>query len=93
MKVIDKLKLQSLDEFAEWLDKYCAFDGSPWLQWWDEMYCNKCPAEIGKYEDSNIEMKFSWCELHDKCRFFLSMNDVPSSKQIIKMWLESEIEV
>ena len=91
MKVIDKLKSQTVDEFIDWLDEYCRFEGSPWIQWWNENYCSKCPAMIGKYEDSDRELEFSWCELHDKCKFFPDMDEVPDSKQIIRMWLESEV--
>ena len=90
MKVIDEFKSKTIDEFITWLDEYCSFDNAPWIKWWDENYCSKCPAEVGKYEDSDREMKFSWCELHDKCRFFTELDATPSSKDIIKMWLESE---
>lgn len=90
MKVIDKLKSKTIDEFIDWLDEYCDFENAPWVQWWDTSYCKKCPLVIGKYEDSDRELKFAWCELHDKCKFFPDMNEVPDNKQIIKMWLESE---
>ena len=92
MKVIDEFKSKTIDEFIDWLDEYCSFEDSPWVQWFDKNYCNKCPAEIGRYVDSDRDMKFAWCELYDKCRFFPDMVNVPSSKQMIKMWLESEIE-
>ena len=93
MKVIDKLKSKNIDELAEWFDEKCSSEYSPWHQWFDNNYCGNCPSEIGKYEDSNREIEFCWCELNDnKCRFFPDMNSVPDSKQVIKMWLESEIE-
>lgn len=39
----------------------------------------------------------AYCELEDengikKCRFFQDMNDVPSNVEMIKMWLEEEVE-
>ena len=93
MKVIDKLKSKNIDEFAAWLDEHCWIDNAPWIQWFDNTYCDKCPSEIGKYEDSNVEIEFCWCEVNDnKCKFFPDMDSTPDSKQVIKMWLESENE-
>ena len=94
MKVIDNLKSKSVDEFAEWLDTNCHSEYAPWIQWWNDNYCYKCPSEIGKYEDSDREIEFCWCELNDnKCKLFPDMNSTPDSKQVIKMWLESELEI
>ena len=91
MRNVDKIKSKSLDEFAEWLDEHCMYEDSPWAQWFDNNYCSKCPSEIGKYTDSNVDLEFSWCELNDyKCKFFPDMESTPDSKQVIKMWLESE---
>lgn len=90
MKNVDKIKSKSINDFAKWLDKYCSFEDSPWVKWWNDKYCNKCPSEIGKIEGSDREIEFSWCELHNKCRFFPDMNENVSSEQILKMWLESE---
>ena len=91
MRVIDEFKSKTIDEFIDWLDEYCVFENAPWVQWWNNNYCNKCPAEIGKYEDSDREIEFAWCELHDKCKFFPNMNNTPDTKQMIRMWLESEV--
>ena len=90
MKNVDKIKSKNIDELAEWLDTYCYSEDAPWLKWWNDKYCNNCPAEIGKYVGSDKEMEFAWCELHDKCKFFQDMDGVPSCKDIAKMWLEIE---
>ena len=90
MTRFEKIKQMNIDEFAKWLDDHGEFDGSPWLNWWNDTYCKKCDPVIGRYEDSNKDMEFSWCELNDGCRFFPEMNKVPDMKQIIKMWLESD---
>ena len=90
MNNFDKLKSKTLDEFAEWLDVYGAFDGSPWIEWFDKNYCNGCEPEIAYVPEFNKNQKFSWCELHDKCRYIPKLDEVPDNKQIIKMWLESE---
>lgn len=90
MKNIDKIKSKSIDKFAEWLDQYCYFENSPWTIWWNNKYCNNCPSVTGKYEDSDRELEFAWCELYGKCKFFQDIDTTPNSMQIVKMWLESE---
>lgn len=88
-----KNKAKNIDELADWLYEHCNFDDAPWWKYWDENYCGKCDGEVACVPElNNKEMEFAWCELHDKCRFFQDMNDIPSEKQIVKMWLESEIE-
>ncbi len=84
MTVFDNFKSNNIDELVEWLDKYMAFDNAPYLNWWDENYCKKCAAEI---QDGH---EYGWCELYNKCKFFKDMDEIPSCKEIIKMWLESE---
>ena len=91
MKVFDNIKNKSIDEFAEWLDTHGQFDGSPWMEWFDENYCQKCECENVYVEAFNRKCECAWCELHNKCRFFPNMNNVLDSKQIVKMWLESEV--
>lgn len=90
MTIYEKIKTKNIDELATWLDKYGMFDNSPWINWWNETYCEKCEPEIGRYENSNIDIEFSYCELYHKCRYFPDMDETPSFEQIIKMWLESE---
>lgn len=89
MTVFDNIKNKNIDEFVEWIDKHCTCGDSPWHKWWDENYCNKCNPEIGYVPELDRDLEFAWCELHDKCRFF--QDDVLDNKQIIKIWLESEI--
>ena len=84
MRVFDSFKSKDIDKLSEWFDKYVAFDNAPYLKWWDKNYCKKCVAEI---KDGH---EYGWCELHNKCKFFKDMAEVPSCKEIIKMWLESE---
>ena len=85
MTVFSTLKCKNIDEFAEWLDKYC-IDNAPWIHYFDENYCQKCDAVYHDGKD------YSWCELNGVCNFFKDMGDIPSNKRIIKMWLESEYE-
>ena len=98
MTIFEQIKNMSVDEFAEWLDEHGRLNGSPWLQWWEETYCNQCPVEHGYLPDYTgmhtyqVPTEFAWCELHDKCKFFLEMDETPDNKDIIKMWLESKVK-
>lgn len=92
MNNFDMLKNLTKDQLSEWLDKYINFDYSPHMTWFNTCYCSNCEPVICKYEDGNREFPCSYCEIYDKCKFFNELNEVPSSKEIIKMWLESESE-
>ncbi len=91
MNVFEKIISKSIDELAESMDEHWVGDNAPWDKWFDDNYCNKCDG-VTKFmpEWGFTEHEFAYCELHDKCRFFQDMEEVPSSKQIVKMWLESE---
>lgn len=86
----EQFKSMTLEDFALWLDEHGQFDGSPWIKWWDENYCQDCDPEIVTVVDTGKEMECAWCEIHDKCRFFQEMDHIPESAEIIKMWLETE---
>ena len=88
----DKLKAMPMDELAKWLDENGQFDTAPWMMWWDKTYCRNCPDIMCHYEDSDYEFPCAYCELHKKCMFFPDMDEEPSSLEIVKMWLESEVE-
>lgn len=93
MTKFDRFKDMNMNEFAEWLDKNGQFDGSPWMKWFDENYCKKCEPIMCRYPDSKVEFPCSWCELNDhKCKFFLELTTAPDNKEIIKMWLNTEVE-
>lgn len=93
MTIYEMFKNKTVDELAEWFDEHCMFDNSPWILWWDENYCKKCETEFCYVESVEKELEFAWCELNnDRCRFFQNMDEMPDNKQIIKMWLNSDIE-
>ena len=81
MTVFESLNTKTIDEIAEWLDEYVVFDDAPWLKWWDDNYCKECMME---------DSERVWCELNGNCKFFKDKDEIPSSKEMIKMWLESE---
>ena len=89
MTVFEKIKSKNIDELAEWLDKYCIYDGAPWVNFWDINYCEKCESiELSNSLGYNTD--YAYCEVNGHCKFFKELKDVPSTKQLIKMWLESE---
>lgn len=90
MTMFEVLKSKNIDELAEWIDKNGQFDNSPWLIWFDNTYCKNCETIMCHYAGSELMLRFSWCELNNKCKFFQDMDKVPSNKEIIKLWLETE---
>lgn len=92
MTVFENIKSKNIDELVEWMDKYCVFDCSPYMRWWDDNYCSKCMPEVVDDPDVGGFLESSWCELHDKCKYFQDKEDIPTIKETIKMWLESEYE-
>ena len=103
MTKFESIKSKSIDEIAEWIDKYVMYDDSPWSKWWNENYCQKCEAVTMPAEEySRIvgwghsyycgDIECGYCEVNGKCRYFQDMDDIPDNEEIIKMWLESEIE-
>ena len=90
MKVFDSIKSKNIDELAEWLDKHCDFDSALWWKYWDKNYCNKCESVVTGTNVFGYPLEHAYCEINNNCRFFKDMDDIPDSKQIIKMWLESE---
>jgi hypothetical protein len=92
MTVFESSQTKTIDELAEWLDKHVMSDDSPWIKWFDENYCRKCEPEFAYIELFDNECECAWCEIHKKCKHFQDMDNAPDNKQIIKMWLESEVE-
>ena len=90
MTQFENFKNMKLEELAAWLDVYGEFDNSPWMQWWDENFCDKCESIRMSYPNTpHITFPVAWCELEHKCKFFQDRDDMPSNKEIITMWLNS----
>lgn len=92
MNNFENFKSMSIDQLAEWLDKYMTFDDAPHMAWFNEKYCNNCESIMCHYEDSTREFPCAHCELNGKCRYFPELPEVPNGKEIAKMWLEMEAE-
>ena len=101
MTRFEEFKNMDIEAFTEWICKYGELDGSPWMTWWDENYCSKCESIECCYADAKAKLGFepfyessvecAYCELEHKCRFFQEMNEIPSCKDIVNMWLKSEV--
>lgn len=91
MTVFENLTSKNIDELAEWFSKYGASGEVLWDKWFDDNYCRQCFPVIDYLPELDKECECSWCEIHNKCRFFQYMDNMPSPKQVIKMWLESEV--
>lgn len=88
MTVFESIPFNDIDKLAEWLDKHSG-DDSPWVLWFDKNYCKRCH---GVSIDGDSWGDYAWCEVHGKCAFFPEMDEAPDCVQIVKMWLESEVE-
>ena len=97
MNNLKNLQIMNIDQLVEFLDTNGHLDGICW-KCFEETYCDNCPTEtvyIDEHEGEHIwktECECTYCEVHDKCRFFTEMDDVPDSKETIKLWLEAEVE-
>lgn len=104
MTNFEHLKSLSIQQLAEWLDAYEQFDNSPWSDWFNKTYCDKCESIKCKYADAeeklgfspftghNGEIECSCCELENKCRFFQDLDDIPDNRKIIELWLIEEAD-
>ena len=102
MSNFEKMKSMSIDDLAKWLDEYGQFDNSPWSNWFAKKYCNNCESIKCRYDEVkerlditpfyNREIECAYCELEKKCQFFSEIEDIPNNVEVVKMWLESEVE-
>ena len=99
MTNFEKIKSMSLDELTSFLDTHAIVDHSPWMEWWDKTYCDKCESIVVKSENTNLgvssfgdEFECAYCEVHNKCRCFPDLEDTPNIQNIVKMWLKTETD-
>lgn len=90
MTVFESIQSKNIEELVDWLDKYSNVGCTPWENWFDKNYCKKCTTITGYLPELYGEHECAWCELHHKCKYFQDMNKIPSRKQTIRLWLESE---
>ena len=103
MTHFDKLKSMTIDELAEFIDEHGMYDNTPWMNWWDKNYCDKCESIKLNYEETQKILQIvpffkestiecAYCELHNKCKYFPNLEGTPSMKDIVKLWLEATHE-
>ena len=93
-------KNATIESLSEFLDAHGMYDDTPWMDWWDRTYCDKCPSLKLKSEEAqdklgiipflNETYECAYCEVYNKCKYFPKLEETPSMKDIIKMWLEEE---
>ena len=93
MNNFERIKEMNIDELTALFDKLDeGYDNAPWSEWFGETYCDNCDLIMAYAEYAGKELEFGWCELNDGCKFFPELDDIPSPEQVIKFWLESEVE-
>ena len=101
MTNFERFKNMTIDELAKFIDDNGMYDDTPWMDWWDKHYCDKCESVILNFEDTkkilelsplfeDDETECAYCEVHHKCRYFPELEEEPSMQDIIKLWLEAE---
>lgn len=90
MTRFEKFKNIDIDALTEWLDEHINPDESPWSQWFNENYCQKCESIRTFVHYLNGEHECAWCEVNDKCKYFQELDKTLSCKDIVRMWLEGE---
>ena len=92
MNNFEKLKSMNIEELTDWIDKYGQFDDSPWMEWFDKTYCKNCESIKCHSKSSSAEIPCAYCELHDNCKFFPNIEHIPDTKDIVRMWLETDTD-
>ena len=81
-----------IDQLVEWLDDRADDEELIWLVWFSKKYCDNCERGVVYDEYYGRERGCVYCETHNNCCFFPDMQKVPDHKEIIKLWLESEVQ-
>lgn len=90
MNIYEKIKTMNIEELTEYIYQCRQLDHTPWVNHFNSCYCENCEA-IECEQDGKTEL-YAYCELHDSCKFFPDLNYAPELKDMIKLWLESEVE-
>lgn len=91
MTVFESIHSKNIDELVEWLDKNGAYNQSPWERWFNANYCRKCKPVVTQLPYLKGEHVCNWCEANNGCVYFQDMKKIPNRRQVIRLWLESEI--
>lgn len=89
----ERLKSLPIDELANWLDQYGAFDTAPWNIYFSHKYCDNCEPIEKKIEGLGFHgepVLCTYCEINDKCIYFPNIEKTPNNLGVIKLWLNAE---
>lgn len=89
MTNFEKLKSMNEEEISEFLDSI-SIDDSPWIVWFNKKYCENCETIRSYARIPDIYYDSTYCEVNGNCRYFQDKDDIPDSKEMIELWLESE---
>ena len=102
MTNFEKLKNMTIEELAKFIDEHGMYDDTPWMNWWDETYCDSCPGLKLTCEEAQETLgitpfmketyECAYCEVYHKCKYFPDQEEVPSMQDIVKLWLEAEAD-
>ena len=96
MNNYQNLKSLSLEELAVYIEEQYHKDDFPWDEWFNRKYCMNCPVIIKKVDSilypGKVNREFAYCEVNDKCRYFPDAGSILSQQEIIKLWLQEEVE-
>ena len=95
MSNFEKLKSFDRDVFAKWLECNGRRDDSLWDRWFNQKYCQQCEPvvkTIDSFLGDSRECEFAYCEINKNCLFCPDFENGPSTKDVVKMWLEAEAE-
>lgn len=83
-----------MDDLTDLFNSIDCIESAPWNKWFNENYCNseKCPAIEAKGLNGST-CQFAYCELNNnKCCFFPDKDILGGYRDVIKLWLESEVQ-
>ena len=102
MTNFERIKNMSQDELIKFLSENSFSDDSVWLKYFNEKYCNTCPAVETKYTNVGLTSFFgneeatclcAYCEVNKDCRYFKGQfkDGCPTDEEMLKIWLEAEV--
>ena len=91
MTILELLKTKNIDELISYFMQFNDYIETPWDTWFDHEYCSHCQPEMVHSVEHERKIPVGYCELYGKCKFLQNLGKTPDSRQVIKMWLESEV--
>ena len=81
------MEIKQLSEFIVECVKRCDKGCHPWINLFNEKFCNKCKPIIGYYPNTNTEVEFAPCETPEGCPYGVGNL---TEEQMVAQWLLSE---